>query len=86
MSITGWYARRFGLSGFKAHRLSKLSAITTLIFGTIFIVFVPILFANIMGIEDTYLAIRNLIILFLPAVVSAIAILSTKTNITVGTE
>ena len=80
VSVTGWYARRYGLSGFKTNKLSKLSAILSLIFGIGFIILIPILFANLFGFENTYLAIRNLLILFLPAVIASIAILSSKSG------
>jgi hypothetical protein len=81
MSITGWYARKFGLSGFKVDKLSKLLAVISLIFGIIFIVFVPLLFGSISGLEDSFVAIRNLFILFLPVVFSAFAILLSNSRV-----
>lgn len=78
MAITGWYARKFGLSGFKTHGFSMLSAIVSLIFGIIFIVLIPVLTSKLFGFNDSYEAIRNLIILITPVVISAIAILFSK--------
>ena len=78
MSATGWYARKFGLSGFKTDFVSKSVAIVSLILGILFVTLIPILFANSFGFSDSWLAIRNLVILFLPVVISAIAILTSK--------
>jgi hypothetical protein len=80
MSATGWYAIKFGLSGFSAHIFSKTIAAVSLIFGILLIILMPILFASSFGFSDSWLAIRNLIILFLPVVISAIAILISKST------
>lgn len=78
MSATGWYATKSGLSGFKTNIFSKTVAMVSLIFGILVVILVPILFANSFGLNDSWLAIRNLLILFLPVVISAIAILTSK--------
>jgi hypothetical protein len=78
LSATGWYARKFGLSEFKTHLVSRSVAIVSLIFGILFVTMIPILFANSFGFTDSWLAIRNLLILFLPGIISAIAILTSK--------
>ena len=70
MSATGWYARKFGLSGFKIHVFSKTIAIVSLILGILLVTLFPILFANLFGFKDSWLAIRNTLILFLPVVIS----------------
>jgi len=80
MSATGWYARKFGLSGFRIHILSKGIAAVSLIVGIAFLILVPIIFANYFGFDDSWLAIRNLLILFFPVVISAIAILTSKSG------
>jgi hypothetical protein len=80
LSATGWYARKFGLPGFRVHVFSKTVAAVSLIFGILLLTLVPILFAHSFGISDSWLAIRNLLILFLPVVVSAIAILTSKSS------
>lgn len=82
MSATGWYARKFGLSGFKIHSISKAIAIVSLILGILLVILFPILFANLFGVKESWLAIRNMLILFLPVVISSIAILSSKSNYT----
>ncbi|MDO6390433.1 hypothetical protein Q4E40_09875 [Pontibacter sp. BT731] len=80
ITVTGWYARKYGLSGFKTDRFSVLSAIVSLVVGGVFIVLMPIFFSHLSGFEDSYVAIRNLLILFSPVVISAIAILMSKTE------
>jgi len=80
MSATGWYARKFGLSGFKIHVFSKTIAGVSLILGIVSVTLFPILFANLFGFKDSWLAIRNMLILFLPVVISSIAILSSKSD------
>ena len=77
-SLNGWNARKYGLASFKIYRFSKPVAILSLIFGIIFIVFVPILFSSFSDSNSTFLAIRNLVILFSPVVISSIAILGAK--------
>jgi hypothetical protein len=78
ISATGWYARKFGLSGFQTHVFPKTVAVMSLIFGILLMTLVPVLFANSFGLSESWLAIRNLLILFLPVVISAIAILTSK--------
>ena len=79
-SATGWYARKFGLSRFRIYPLSKPIAVVSMLFGTVFITLVPILFASSFGFNDSWLAIRNLLILFFPVVISAFAILASKSE------
>lgn len=76
----GWYARRFGLPGFKSHVFSKAIAVFSLLFGIALVTLVPIVFASNVGFEDSWQAIRNLLIMFLPVVISAVAILTTKSQ------
>lgn len=80
ISVTGWFGRKFGLPEFKNNKFSKLSAIFSLIFGIAFMVVFPIIFGNLFGFKDSFLAIRNLIILFLPVVITSVAILSSKSG------
>lgn len=86
MSATGWYARKFGLSRFRIYSFSKPIAVVSMLFGTIFITLVPILFASSFGFSDSWLAIRNLLIIFCPVVISAIAILASKAESSAGVE
>lgn len=78
ISATGWHARKFGSPGFKSNKFSKLLAIFSLVFGILFMVLIPILSTNLFGFDDSFLAIRNLLILFLPVVISSTAILISK--------
>ncbi|MBN7814257.1 hypothetical protein [Algoriphagus pacificus] len=78
MGLTGWFARRYGLKDFGVNRISKLNAILSLIFGILLVIVLPIIFSNMSGIDDSFLAIRNLIILFTPMLVSSIAILTSR--------
>jgi hypothetical protein len=77
MSVTGWHARKFGRSGFKIYPFSKMTALVSLIMGLAFIM-TPILLASSFGFKDSWLVIRNLLIMFCPVVVSAVAILSSN--------
>ncbi|WP_406684368.1 hypothetical protein N1F78_01155 [Seonamhaeicola sp. MEBiC1930] len=83
MSVTGWNARKFGSTDFKVKKYSKILGILTLIFGIFFLVFTPIIFASQFGFGKSYVAILTLFILFLPAIISAIAILFGRTKETV---
>ncbi|WP_299782773.1 hypothetical protein [uncultured Formosa sp.] len=83
MSATGWNARKFGSTDFKVKKYSKILGILTLIFGIFFLVFTPIIFASQFGFGKSYVAILTLFILFLPAIISAIAILFGRTKETV---
>jgi hypothetical protein len=80
MSATGWYARKFGLTGFRIYAFSKQIAAVSVVFGIALITLVPILFASSFGFRDSWLAIRNLLMLFFPVVISAIAILTSKSK------
>ena len=81
VSANGWYARKFGLPGFQISFLSKAIAAVSLIFGIALVTLVPILFTNSFGFGHSWPAIRNLLIMFLPVVISAIAVLSSKSEI-----
>ena len=78
MSATGWFARKYGLKEYAIHRIAKISAIFTLIIGLILTLFMPIILSNLYGFSDSILAIRNLVILFTPMIISAIAIIFSK--------
>ena len=78
MSVTGFYARKIGNTNFKTIRISKLFAILTLIFGIFFVVLVPVLFSTLFNINESYLIIIVLFILYGPAVITSLAILTAK--------
>ncbi|MEL1241325.1 hypothetical protein [Flavobacterium flavipallidum] len=75
MAITGWKARTFGLNNFKHKLLVKLTAIFSLIFGCVFAILSPFIFSKSYGIGDSYEPIIVLIIMFLPSIISSLAIL-----------
>ena len=75
MSLTGWYARKFGSANFNGNKYSKTLAILTLIFGMFFLVFAPMMFISQFDFKNSYSVIITLLIFFSPAVISAIAIL-----------
>jgi hypothetical protein len=81
MSVTGFYARKIGNTDFRTTRLSNLFAILTLIFGLLFVVLVPILFATLFNLNESSLMIIGLFILYCPAVISAAAILFAKSRL-----
>ncbi len=75
MAVTGWNARTFGLNDSKHTCIIKLTAIFSLIFGLVFAIFSPFIFSSSYGIGDSYEPIIVLIIMFLPSIISSIAIL-----------
>ncbi|MEO9870096.1 hypothetical protein [Ekhidna sp.] len=77
-TVIGWTGRKYGSSDHSNNKLSKISAIVVIIFGFLLIVFIPILSINLFGFNDSYLAIRNIIIIFAPMVIVAIAVLRSK--------
>ena len=81
MSVTGFYARKIGNIDFKTVRIAKLFAILTLIFGIFFVVLVPIVFSTIFNINESYLIIIGLFILYGPAVITSLAFLTAKPHI-----
>lgn len=81
MSVTGFYARKIGNTDFRTTRLSNLFAILTLIFGLLFVVLVPILFATLFNLNESYLMIIGLFILYCPAIISASALLFAKSRL-----
>ena len=78
MSLTGWNARKFGSDNFNKNKYTKTLAMLTLIFGSFFLVFAPIMFVSLFDLKSSYAAIITLLILFSPAVISASAILFGK--------
>jgi hypothetical protein len=78
MAITGWNSRKFGHEHHSVSYLAKVSALVSLVFGLVLIILLPVLFSNLFGFEDSFVAIRNILILFTPMVVSAIAILFSR--------
>ena len=82
MTTTGWHARKFGLAGFRIYPFSKPTAVVSLIFGVVLVTLAPIAFANLLGFQNSLSAIRNLLLLFIPVVISAIAILLANRNAT----
>jgi hypothetical protein len=75
MAVTGWNARRFGLNDFKHKLIIKLTAIFSLIFGCVFAILSPFIFSKSYGIGDSYEPIVVLIVMFLPSIISSLAIL-----------
>ena len=80
MSITGFYTRKFGLPSFKLYRFSKPLAIFTLIIGTLFVILAPIIFTKVSGFRSSFKAIITLLIMFLPVVVTSVAILASNST------
>ncbi len=81
MAITGWYARKYRLDGFKINKASKLIALTSLLMVVFFIAIMPIMLVTLFGVNKSLGAIYTLELLFIPAGVSSIAILSPKGKI-----
>ncbi len=75
-ALTGWNARRAGLVNYEPVRFSKVFAIVTLLGGIFFTIVFPLIIVTFFeGEDNTFLAIRNIWILFVPTCVSALAIL-----------
>jgi hypothetical protein len=81
MAVNGFYARKIGNTDFKTIRISKLFAIFNLIFGIFFVVLVPILFSTLFNINESYSIIIALFILYGPAVITSLAILTAKPHL-----
>lgn len=77
-TIIGWFGRKYGSVEYIKTRISILSSIIVILFGIFLIVVIPIFSVGFFGLSDSYLAIRNIIIIFVPMVIVAIAILRTK--------
>lgn len=78
MTITGLSARNYGLNKFKLYQLSKPLAVFSLVFGILFVIVAPFIFANLFGVKESFGAIFALAIMFIPAVVSSCVILFLK--------
>lgn len=68
------------MPGFKCHVFSKAIAVVSFFFGMAFVILGPIVLASNFEFEDSWPAIRNLLIMFFPVVISGIAILTTKSE------
>ena len=80
ISTTGWYGRKFGYKDYKVTWFAKLSAIISLILGTVFLI-ITFIFTDYSDFIDSFVSVVLVImILFFPLIVSSIAILSTKSN------
>jgi cytochrome b subunit of formate dehydrogenase len=79
-SLTGWHARKFGLPAFKTNFLTKSVAIISLIFGGLAISLMPMLLAITKSFHGSWPAIRNSLIMFFPVVISALAILFSRSK------
>lgn len=78
LSITGWNARRYGLKNYNLNIFMKLIAILPLILVIVFMFFIPIWAMSSAGLDIPDKAIWLLIFIFLPGIISSIAILITK--------
>jgi len=75
MAVTGWNARMFGLNNFRHRLIIRLTAIFSLIFGCVFAILSPFVFSKSYGIGDSFEPIIVLIVMFLPSIISSLAIL-----------
>lgn len=78
LAITGFVTRNFGLTTFKFFKYLKHLAILCLVFAILFVIVAPLLLINHFGIDDSFGAILILIVMFIPAIVSSLAILFYK--------
>jgi hypothetical protein len=85
MAYTGWKARNFGLIHCKRTNIIKVASKLSLIFGCFFIILAPFMLSSSYGLADSYEPIIVLFVMFLPAIVSSITLL-TKRNFKVGEE
>ena len=77
-SITGWNARRYGLKNYNLNVFMKLIAIPPLILVIVFMFFIPIWAMSSADLDIPDKAIWLLIFIFLPGIISSVAILITK--------
>lgn len=78
LSLTGWNAKKYGLKNYSLNRFMKLIAVLPLILLIVFIFFIPIWVMNSAGLDIPDKAIWLLILMFLPGMISSIAILITR--------
>ena len=78
LSLIGWNAKRYGLKNYSLNRFMKLIAVLSLILVIVFVFLIPIWVVNSAGIDIPDKVIRLLIFMFLPGIISSIAILITK--------
>lgn len=78
LSLTGWSARRYGLKNYNLNRFTKLITILSLILIIVFMFFIPIWVMSSASLDIPDKVIRLLMFMFLPGVISSIAILITK--------
>lgn len=81
MTITGLYARNFGLHQFKINYLAKLLAFFAFVFGILFVIGAPAILVNLFGVKESFGAIFTLAIMFIPPVLSSSALLFTKRKV-----
>ena len=81
MAYTGWSAKKIKSLHFKRTKFAMVTAIISLLFGVLFITLAPFVFAKSYGIGDSYESIIVLLIMFIPAVVSSIALILKKHNV-----
>lgn len=80
MAITGLNTRNYGLSGFKLNRFSKPLALFSLLAGILFAILAPIIFTSSFGLNESFNAIITLLIMFLPVIISSIALITSKSR------
>ncbi len=78
MAVTGLYARKYGLPDFRLYRFAKPLAVFSLLMGIFFVILTPIIFAGKFGLNNSFKAIITLLIMFLPVVISSVALLVSK--------
>ena len=80
IAFSGFSARNFGSRKFRRYPLSKHIAILSLMFGILFVVIAPLIFTNLFGLRDSFKAIVALVIMFIPTVITSLAILFNKSG------
>ncbi len=81
MAYTGWNAIKYQSINFKRTKFIRITAIISLLFGVMFITLAPFVFAKSYGIGDSYESILALLVMFIPDIVSSIALISKKNKI-----
>lgn len=78
LSLTGWNTRRYGLKKYNLNRFMKLIAVLPLILAIVFMFLIPMWIMDSAGLDIPDKAVWLLILMFLPGMISSIAILITK--------
>ena len=78
IALNGFFTRRYSLPNFILTRLSKFLTILSLLVGSFFCLYIPIVFMKLYGFEESILSLFTLLLLFIPSFIISIFLLITS--------